>query len=95
MEERTITTLDAILTKEQLKQVKKLIEQNEKKKIKPEDIEYATSLKELFRQWNTQLLKKGVLPDFLAFWLTYRVSQNPVAFKESLNLAIKKYKAVV
>jgi hypothetical protein len=94
-EEMVVTTLDKILTKDQLKQVKKVIEQNEKKKIKPSDMEYSNSLKELFKKWHDQLLEKGVLPDFLAYWMTYTISKNPMKFKENLNLAIRKYGKVV
>jgi hypothetical protein len=92
MEEKS---LDQLFTKEQLKEVKKLIEENKKRKLKPYDSEYTRRLRELFRKWDSQLMQKGVLPDYLAYAVAYKISQNPEAFTSALNLAIKNYKKVV
>lgn len=89
------TTLDTLLTKEQLKELKKLVERNEKRKLKPDSIEYGNSLKDFFRKYHKELVKKGVLPDYLAYWLSYRISMNPEAFKQQLGMAIKNLKKVV
>ena len=87
--------ISAILTKEQMKEVKKQIEINKKKKLNPTDAEYTRTLREMFRKWDKELMEKGVLPDFLAYWMSYKISQNPVAFTSALSKAIKDYKKVV
>lgn len=87
--------ISAILTKEQMKEVKKQIEENKKRKLNPTDSEYTRTLREMFRKWDKQLMEKGVLPDFLAYWMSYKISQNPEAFTSALSKAIKDYKKVV
>lgn len=81
--------LSEILNKEQLKELKKLINELEKKKIKPLDVEYVKSLRELFKKYESDLIAKKVLPDYLAYAIAFKISQNPELFKIKLENAIK------
>jgi hypothetical protein len=81
-------SLEEILTKEQLKELRNLVEEKKKKKVNPLSPEYTMQLKELFRKYEKELLKKGVLPDYLAYAVAFRISQNPELFLAKLKQII-------
>jgi len=80
--------IEDILTKEQLKELKKVIQENNKLKIKPLDTKYTESLKALFNKYRKQLIEKGVLPEYLAYAIGYKISQNPEVFMEKLKQVV-------
>ena len=59
--------LEELLDKNQLKQLKALTKQLEKEKINPMDTRYVARIKALLRPWSMDLLKKGYVPDYLAY----------------------------
>jgi hypothetical protein len=64
-------TLDIIFTKEQRKELKNFL--IGKKGTDP--MELTEELKTLFRKWEKDLLEKGILPDYLAYAITYQLSR--------------------
>lgn len=69
-------SLEEILTEKQYDEFKKHIKIQFKKGLKPLDIEFINSLKELFNQWEDDLILVGILPDYLAYIVAYKISQG-------------------
>ncbi len=71
MEEMRHISLDEIFDKEQRKKLKKFLKEH-----KGEDpMELTGKFKEMFREWEKDLLKKGILPDYLAYAFAYQLSK--------------------
>lgn len=72
----TDVRLKEILTEEQREELTKHINSQLRKGLKPLDIEFINSLKELFNQWEDDLILVGILPDYLAYIVAYKISQG-------------------
>lgn len=88
VEEWRQATIEQILTKPQLKELKRLIIENKKKGLKPLDTEYTNSLKELFKKYEKDLLAKEILPDYLAYAVAHLISKNQEVFLAKLKQVI-------
>jgi hypothetical protein len=80
--------LEEILTKEQLKELKELVEEMKAKKVEPFSLEYTKRLRELLKKWEKELMEKEIHPDFLAYAISFKIYQNPEAFLIKLKQLI-------
>lgn len=76
MSEMRQVALGDILTKEQIEELRKYVNSQLKKGLKPLDTEFTNGLKVLFNQWKDDLLSKEVLPDYLAYVVAYMISRR-------------------
>jgi DNA-binding protein H-NS len=87
MDEWVVVSLPEIFTKEQLKELMKLVEDKKKRKINPLSTEYIKNLKELFGKWERELIEKGIYPDYLVYAVAFTISKNPELFLFKLKQA--------
>ena len=60
-----------IFTDEQKKELKKFLKEHKHER----PLELTGELKKLFGKWKEDLIRKGILPDFLAYAFAFKLSQ--------------------
>ncbi len=81
------------LTSEQIKELRETVKELRKKKIAPLDPEFTKALKELFRKYESELIKKEIHPDYLAYMVSFILSNLPQEiWEQTLRISEEKAK---
>lgn len=85
------TSMDEILTREQIKEVDEYIKTQHKAGVQPIDTEFIQGLKKLLGKYRDELNLKGVDSDYIAYALVNTFMQNPPSTQKPRQLEAIKH----